>query len=81
MAWRPRRLFWSQTISQRNSEKDDDVRIQRCQVGGRPLDGGSTSIDGEFRAPDETRAIRREEDNSFGDLVGGGWTPRWRLGG
>jgi hypothetical protein len=33
------------------------------------------------RVSRETRAICREEDNSFGDLVGCGWTPRWCLSG
>ena len=43
------------------------------------LDGGSSSIHGEFRALNETSAIRRKEDNGFSNLVGCGWTPRWCL--
>ena len=45
------------------------------------LDGGSSSIHGEFRALNETSAIRRKEDNGFSNLVGCGRTPRRCLSG
>ena len=45
------------------------------------LNGGSTSIDGEFRALDEARTIGREKDSCFGNFLGLGRTPGRRLSG
>jgi hypothetical protein len=45
------------------------------------LYGGSASIHRELRALDEARSVCREEDNGFGNLIGGGGTPGWCLSG
>jgi hypothetical protein len=45
------------------------------------LNGGTPSVDGEFRAVNETRTIGRQEDNGLGNLVRCSRTTRRRLGG
>ncbi len=43
--------------------------------------GGAPSVDGEFCAVNETGTIRRQEDDSLGDLVRRSRAARRRLGG
>ena len=88
-------LYWIYPVAlvwmSRLASKEDFIHVLRdilvgtqnnevaIQVSG--LDSGSPSIYSELRAINETGALRRQEDNRLGNLVGCGRTARWSLGG
>jgi len=62
--------WFTNAYAGRRTNSVDRVRRQVSLKGSHPseakeLGGGSASINGEFRALDETRALCREEDNGF----------------
>ncbi len=62
--------WFTNAYAGRRTDSADRVRRQVSLKGSHPseakeLGGGSASINGEFRALEETRAICREEDNGF----------------
>src|SRR6266568_4830135 len=62
--------WFTNAYAGRRTNSVDRVRRQVSLKGSHPseakeLGGGSASINGEFRALEETRAICREEDNGF----------------
>jgi hypothetical protein len=60
--------------------KEMSLRLLQSDEATRS-NGGSAAIDRELRPLDEARAIGRDKDNRFGDLLGLGRTAGGRLSG